>query len=255
MGTVAPIGNEPVAVGLVSVITPVFGAGQRYLPDAYASLIAQRLPSGWSWEWLVQEDGETGEVAAKVPVDDRVRAGQGRHGGAGTARTLALARSRGQLIKVLDADDQLTPGALARDIDVFTDHSDIGWTTSQALDLHADGSTTHFLTNVGAGRLRRTDIFDRWVDHDFGLPVHPATLCIRRQVIMALGGWMALPASEDTGLLIAASIASDGYFIDEPGLLYRKWAGQSTSQPAHVDPSERTARMWIILERALALLG
>jgi len=68
---------------------------------------------------------------------------------------------------------------------------------------------------------------------------------------------MALPASEDTGLLIAASVASDGYFTSTPGLLYRKWSGQATSQAAHTDPEERARRMRLVSDRAeaLALLG
>jgi len=70
---------------------------------------------------------------------------------------------------------------------------------------------------------------------------------------MALGGWMALPASSDTGLLMAADAVSDGYFSAETGLLYRKWPGQMTNQVAHTEPSERAARMRIIEERALAL--
>jgi hypothetical protein len=70
---------------------------------------------------------------------------------------------------------------------------------------------------------------------------------------MALGGWMALPASGDTGLVMAANTITLGYFIGEVGLLYRKWAGQMTNQPAHNDPVEWSARMAIIEERALSL--
>ncbi len=40
---------------------------------------------------------------------------------------------------------------------------------------------------------------------------------------------MALPASEDTGLLLALNAVSTGYFIPDAGLLYRKWPGQSTA--------------------------
>ncbi len=61
-------------------------------------------------------------------------------------------------------------------------------------------------------------------------------LCVRRDLLFALGGWMTLPASGDTGLLMALNVVAAGYFIAETGLLYRKWPGQVTSQPAHVDP-------------------
>lgn len=64
---------------------------------------------------------------------------------------------------------------------------------------------------------------------------------------------MALPASEDTGLLLAADAVSPGYFTQEAGLLYRKWDGQSTSQQQHTDASERDARMHVVHKRSIAL--
>jgi hypothetical protein len=70
---------------------------------------------------------------------------------------------------------------------------------------------------------------------------------------VALGGWMALPASEDTGLLLALNSVSRGWFSREVGLLYRKWDGQMTGQASHVDPEERAARMAVVEERARAL--
>lgn len=66
---------------------------------------------------------------------------------------------------------------------------------------------------------------------------------MRRDLLLALGGWMALPASEDTGLLLALNTVSTGYFIREYGLLYRKWPGQATAQPTHTATEERDARM------------
>ncbi|HZD13638.1 MAG TPA: glycosyltransferase family A protein [Pseudonocardiaceae bacterium] len=56
------------------------------------------------------------------------------------ARTTALARVRGQLLRMLDADDLLTPGALARDINILAARPDIGWTGCAALDLLPDGT-------------------------------------------------------------------------------------------------------------------
>ena len=42
-------------------------------------------------------------------------------------------------MKVLDADDQLTPGQLAREVAVFRRHPEVGWLTAAALDLLPDG--------------------------------------------------------------------------------------------------------------------
>lgn len=241
---------------VVSVITPVHAPMADFLNDAYASLSKQELPSGWRWEWLVQEDGLDGEIAPYLPADARIMFGSGKSGGPGVARTVALARANGELVKVLDADDQLTPGALARDIKLLTERPEVGWTTSRVLDLLPDGSTLSWKhQDPEEGPIPRRSIVDFWLNNDHRLPIHPATLCIRRQLLLALGGWMALPASEDTGLLLAANVLSDGYFIEEPGLLYRKWPGQTTMQATFIDKEARDHRTKIVEDRARALLA
>jgi len=238
---------------LVSVITPVHPLKATWLGDAYASLQAQQLPDGWDWEWLIQEDGLDGEVADLLPRDLRISYGMGRRNGPGVARNLALARARGQVVKVLDADDQLTPGALARDLAVLEHHPDVAWTTSRVLDLLPDGSTVGFEHDPPEGRLDGTQVVDHWRTHNYRASVHPATLAMRRTPLLAVGGWMGLPAGEDTGLLIALAIIAPGWFIRDVGLLYRKWSGQNTSGAAHHEPGEWQARMRLIDARAEAL--
>jgi hypothetical protein len=156
-------------------------------------------------------------------------------------------------MKVLDSDDQLAPGALSRDIVALSSHPDIGWTTARVLDLLPDGSTVGFDSDPAEGRIECGEVLKHWRAHDFRAQVHPATLCIRRELVFALGGWMALPASGDTGLLLAANAISPGYFIAETGMLYRKWLGQMTSQAGHTDVIERPARMAIIEARAMSI--
>ncbi len=68
-----------------------------------------------------------------------------------------------------------------------------------------------------------------------------------------MGGWMAVPGSDDTGLLIAASTISTGYFRNEVGLLYRKWPGQESASAQHIEPTEWNTRMQLINERADAI--
>lgn len=239
--------------GIVSVITAVHAPAARHLGDAYRSLLHQELPDGWRWQWVIQEDGETDVTAAYVPDDPRISFAQGRRGGPGVARTLALSRAEGQLVKVLDSDDMLTPGSLARDVAVLTGHPDIGWTTCRVLDLLPDGSTAGFDLDPPAGPIERGAVLAHWLAHDYRAQVVPGVLCMRRELVLALGGWMALPASEDTGLLVALSAVSRGWFTGEVGLMYRKWPGQATQQVAHTHPAERAARMAVIAARARAL--
>ncbi|MGW9346428.1 glycosyltransferase family 2 protein [Nocardiopsis flavescens] len=238
---------------LITVVTAVHAPGARYLPEAHRSLAEQVLPDGWDWQWVVQEDGETDGVRPHLPEDGRLSFGQGRTGRAGMARTLGLSRARGELVKVLDADDLLTPGALARDIAALTGDGTVGWSTSRALDLLPDGTTVGFDGDPGEGPIERGTVLEHWSAHGFLAQVHPATLCVRRDLLLALGGWMALPASEDTGLLLALDAVSRGWFTARPGLLYRKWPGQVTAAAAHGDGVERAARMGVVRDRARAL--
>lgn len=238
---------------VISVVTAAYQPVPEYLTAAYESLRSQYLPEGWQWQWVVQEDGQTGDVARMLPEDDRISSGSGRRTGEAATRTMCLSRATGDLIKVLDSDDQLVPGTLAREIDVLTRYPDIGWTTTRVLDLLSDGSTVGFESDPPEGKIELGQVLDHWRSHNYRAQVHPVTLCMRRELIMALGGWMALPASGDTGLLLAANAIRPGYFISEVGLLYRKWAGQMTSQAAHTDATELPARMALIEERANAL--
>jgi glycosyltransferase involved in cell wall biosynthesis len=237
----------------ITVVTAVHAPSARFLPDAYASLSGQRLPDGWEWNWVIQEDGTTDDVRPHVPDDERISFRQGRPGGPGVARTIALARADGAYVKVLDADDRLTPGALARDLAALEADPAIGWATSRALDLLPDGSTAGFPGDPADGPVERGAVLRFWKENGYRAQVHPATLFVRRELLTALGGWMALPASEDTGLLLALNAVSRGWFTAEAGLLYRKWEGQVTGQASHVDPAERNARMAVAEARARAL--
>ncbi|MDQ0908828.1 glycosyltransferase involved in cell wall biosynthesis [Streptomyces canus] len=236
----------------ITIITAVHAPSARFLPDAYASLCAQELPGGWEWRWVIQEDGRTDEVRPYVPDDPRVTFRQGRPGGPGVARTIALAHATGPYVKVLDADDLLTPGALARDLAVLEADPALGWATSRALDRLPDGSTVSSPVDPEEGPLTPGALLAHWKTHALPMVV-PGTLFVRRELLLALGGWMALPASEDTGLLLALDAVSRGWFTAEPGLLYRKWEGQVTGQAAHVDTAERAARVAVTEARARAL--
>jgi glycosyltransferase involved in cell wall biosynthesis len=237
----------------IDVITAVHAPSAPYLAEVYKSLCAQELPDGWEWHWVIQEDGFGDAVRPHVPDDPRVTFHQSRPGGPGVTRTMALAYTSGPFVKVLDSDDQLTAGALARDLALLEADPALGWTTSRVLDLLPDGTTAGFDGDPEDGPLARGEVFTYWKANGFRAQVHPATLFARRDLVLALGGWMALPASEDTGLLLALNAVSAGHFTREYGLLYRKWPGQATAQSAHTDNAERDARMEVVQARTEAL--
>jgi hypothetical protein len=72
-------------------------------------------------------------------------------------------------------------------------------------------------------------------------------------ILLALGGWMALPASEDTALLMALDACGDGFFVPETGMIYRRWSPQMSASAEHVESYELDARRTLVLHRAQAV--
>lgn len=239
-------------MSVISVVTPVHQASVPYLRETHNSLRDQTLPSGWSWEWLVQKDGEDVDLLDSLPDDSRIKVSSNRRSGPHVSRTMAYGRSVGELIKVLDADDILTPGALSRDIAALSDPT-YGWSASAVLDLMPDGSLAGMdFPNPAEGELPLGSMLAYW--RQYRRPkIHPASLCIRRDLLALLGGWMAIPSSEDTGLLMGLDAVRPGYFIATVGMHYRKHPDQITNHPAHASGPEWEARMRIIEDRALAM--
>ncbi|WP_181770337.1 glycosyltransferase [Amycolatopsis pittospori] len=234
---------------LISVVTAVFDGGHHYLKDLYKSLCAQEMPEGWSWEWCVQEDGNSGTPKQELPDNDpRVHYGTGLAGRAAVTRNMALSQAQGIVIRNVDADDVLLPGALSRDIDAL--HR-VAWCVSAGLDLHEDGTTTPGPYDppngpVEPGRFYGEQAEDR-------LSVLAANLAMHTDLIWSLGGWMALTGAETIATLLAAEAVTPGEFIAEPSMLYRKHSAQTTASADYWNPKEDEARRRLIQMRVEAI--
>jgi glycosyltransferase involved in cell wall biosynthesis len=238
---------------MISVVTAVHGPGMRFLTEAYESLQAQELPPSWEWQWVVQEDGTTGEAARLLPDDPRISLGTGRPGGAAVARTMSLHRATGIFTRALDADDLLPEGALARDIATLTTHPELGWCVSACLDLLPDGTLKPGIYDPPAGPLPSDFLLEGYQRRQ--LQVMGTTLCAHTDLIRALGGWPAVNGSEDVALLLACEAVAPGWMISEPGEIYRKHPDQTTADSSYHNEAERSARIVAFQARVLALKG
>lgn len=232
----------------VSVITAVRSDYGQFLPEAWRSLSSQELPANWRFKWYVQEDGEPSEIRSfiqSLAPEAADYASSGSHGGVAEARNLALSRTTGEVVMLLDADDQMTAGAITRSLQVLA--SGYEWCGFAAVDdnegqismrdggysarLNDDGSMpteanrfvrSEWVRDSAAGALRSC-----W--DEFGLfPFHPATFATATQLVWDVGGWPALARDEDTALILAISDRHHGVVSDEANLIYRRHALQTS---------------------------
>ena len=233
---------------LVSVLTAT--VGRPHLLDAYDSLLSQNMPDGWEWEWLVQEDSSEPGRGAVLPDDRRLRYEcNGYSGGIAQTRNLALVRAGGVLVRNLDDDDLLTPTALSQDIAAIGSGGEAVWACSRAVDLMPDGTTKSFDDAIQPGTVPPGELFRRWKESGGRMPLHPATLAIRADVLRRFGGWMALPTSEDVGMLMAVSSAYPGVYSSGVSMRYRKHENQVTATRSRSETAPQAERRFRAIEQ------
>lgn len=235
----------------LSVITPVRPGGEPFLEDAWLSLRDQSVPG--DWEWLLQEDAAAPSSLLQqfARRDSRIRlAAGGADQGPSATRNLALGRARAALVRNLDSDDVLPAGCLEAGVELMNVDDSIGYAVGPALDRLPDGSDVTMAGDLPAGRIEPGVLFDCWTERGEVNAVHPAALMARRDLLLALGGWAALPAGGDTALLLAMSQLVAGWQLEQPVLIYRKHDAQFSRTAAATDAGSRAQRHALVRARA-----
>lgn len=239
----------------VDVVTAVHAPYAPFLPAAYSGLRAQ---THQHWRWVVQVDGvkdlpvRTALAVTGALDDPRVLVECNRaFVGPAVTRNIALARAGAPLLQNLDADDQLEPAALAVLVAAMTAHPAVGFAVGHARDLFPDGSLREHPLHLPPGVQPRRALSQAWLDDpaDDRLPVHPAGVMYRRDLVVHLGGWTALLGMEDTGLLMAASAVTEGVVVDADVLRYRKHPQQRSVRTKRSKFTGGGAHVALIRER------
>src|SRR5829696_17619 len=135
-GSREPRGKRQACAGLVSVVIPCYNQA-HFLGEAIESVLDQSYPN---FEIIVVDDGspdDTSEVAGRYPEVSLVR--QENRGLSG-ARNAGLARSEGEYVVFLDADDRLLPEALETHLEHLEAHPECAFASGPCRRIAADGS-------------------------------------------------------------------------------------------------------------------
>lgn len=194
---IKPVDNQAARSSpLVSVVIPCYKQA-HLLPEAIEGALAQTHAAV---EVIVVDDGSpdnTTEVAASYPAIQCVR--QNNRGLAG-ARNGGFAVSKGEYVLFLDADDRLTPNAVAAHLACFAAHPDAGFVVGDIDNIALDGS---YLSSP------RWPILEGNVYEDVLKVNHVANtiaVLFRHSVIEQVGGFKPVCSpSEDVELLLHAA--------------------------------------------------
>ncbi len=109
---------------LVSILINNYNYG-RFLPEAIDSALMQTYSNV---EVIVVDDGSTDNSQEIIKsYGDRIIPILKQNGGQASAFNEGFAASRGEIICFLDSDDLFKPEKVAEIVNVFAEHSDIGW--------------------------------------------------------------------------------------------------------------------------------
>lgn len=175
----------------MAVVIPCFNDG-ALLGEAVRSALKQDRID----ELVVVDDGSTdpGTLAAFGELEQEgVRVVHQRNGGVGAARMSGVTQTTSDYVLCLDADDRLLPGALSKLAQALDDDSTVALVWG---DYQLFGERTWVQATA-------PDL-DPW-QISFQNDI-PASMMIRRSVLMETGGWQSV-SHEDWDLLMALAEA------------------------------------------------
>jgi glycosyltransferase involved in cell wall biosynthesis len=208
-------------------------------PEVFAAC-AQSLAAaaeGLRVEWVIVADGDTDAKEVRRTAATAIRDSDlitlqmvplGFRAGAGSARSIGLARCSADWVTVLDADDLLPRDAIRSQLAALASHPEARWCVGAGETLSGTGSLTfwpHDLPAVVPPGLIAT------LTRDTGaMPTIPIAGVWHTDTVRRLGAWPALPRDEDTSLKLAVTSTEPGVSVPQSVYVYRRdHAGQATA--------------------------
>lgn len=186
--------------GLVSVLIPLFNRAQ-YIQQTIYSVFEQDYPH---IELIVIDDGSTdgGDLLVQAFADQGkltlCRHPGNVNKGQAAALNLGLAKAKGEFIAILDSDDLYVAGKIAKQVEFFRQHPDIGLVYGNGKGIDATGKVIYDI-NYDT-RIERSDPNDVLLDCYFLLPQNSL---VRASVYQQAGNFdESLRSGQDHDMLV-----------------------------------------------------
>lgn len=236
----------------ISIITAVYWPTSRYLDNTIDGVLNLKIPQDWELEWVIQEDGIEPKLEEKFKKVKFANYSSNKSQlGVAATRNLALERVSGEIVQLLDHDDILLEETLVKNIKVFNCYPSVMWVTGQADDLMEDGKRVKHPNVLPFGKIKAGDVYSYISEDSLRWPIHVAALSVKTDLLRAIGGWPAIPTSDDYSMFAALSEFADGFYIKDVTWLYRKYPEQQSQSSAWKKYSESGRS--VITQRAKAI--
>jgi hypothetical protein len=225
----------------VSVVVPLYNKA-RYLVRCLDSICAQTHSD---LDIVVVNDGSTDgsrQILSEYQ-DPRLRRIDQRNAGPGAARNRGVAEAQGEIIAMLDADDQWRADYVARSLDRMQQSPSIACVTSAMTELPSGVST--------ASRWPRLGIEPGLFSLSAGTPPRvlagiisnmlPSSTVIRKPIFEKWGGFYAKTRclyAEDAHLYMKVLLNHPVFFEEDPAILRHMDASELATNLTHVRPIE-----------------
>lgn len=204
---------EPQDNPLISVVIPTYNYG-GYIARAIESCLAQTHPQV---EIIVVDDGSTDDTAAVVQGYVGQHPGKIRYlpqanQGVSAARNRGVEVATGVFLAFLDADDRLTPEALATRLAVFRVHPDVGIVMTEKYNCHDEVTLEYeprIHQDIHSGRLHEALLSNK-------ISAVVNTVLIRTELARRFRFPMHLRTGEDTVYLAKLLFNTRAYFLAQP---------------------------------------
>jgi CMP-N-acetylneuraminic acid synthetase len=208
----------------VTVYIPTHNYG-RFLKRAIDSVIDQTFID---WELIVIDDGstdETRDVLADYRAHSKIRLVEQENRGLNVTNNIALRLANGEYVMRLDADDYLDENILAILASVLDRMPEVGLVYPDYYVVNERGDVHEIVRRKKIGA----------EDQIFDLPAHGACTMVRKECLVAVGGYTEEFSCQDGYDLWLKMIARfKPYNVNLPLFYYRRHGRNSTSRQQRI---------------------
>lgn len=215
---------------MFSIIIPLFNKAP-YLLRAIDSVLRQDFDS---WELIVVDNNSTdgGQDIPDRYKNPKIRMVSQPLQGVSYSRNLGVDQAIFPFVTFLDADDEWLPGTLNNFRKLIADYPDAGMYANSYEIVESYGLVRPIrrLPEIPSkGIYPENNLFRTFVHAE--MPVHTASVCIRRSVFLELGGFdVRCHQGEDTLLWSKIFLAHKVVLSDFIGAVYHREAGNRSDQ-------------------------